>query len=202
LGLPKTVINRILKYRQNGGRFKVKADFKKIYGVDSMLWNAIHTRLELPDSIMRQGFTAGQRAAVASEIITVKTDLNVADSAALKKIYGIGNTLAGRIVRYRDRLGGFVSINQLYEVYRLDSNVVEEMRNRYFVTPDFEPRKLNINTESRGALATHPYISNQVAAAIVAYRFQHGKFESMADLRKVMPLDSITLRKLTPYLQF
>ena len=47
-------------------------------------------------------------------------ELNEADTLTLKKIPGIGSTFARRIVRYRELLGGYYTVEQLAEVYGID----------------------------------------------------------------------------------
>tara|TARA_B100001057_G_scaffold496377_1_gene597723 strand:- start:2366 stop:2641 length:276 start_codon:yes stop_codon:yes gene_type:complete len=61
----------------------------------------------------------------------VKKDLNQADISALKAVYGAGEKVSNRIVKYRKLLEGFSLMDQLYEVYRLDSTVVDEIRKKF-----------------------------------------------------------------------
>ncbi len=52
-------------------------------------------------------------------------DINTADTTALIALPGIGSKLAGRIVSFRDKLGGFNSVNQISEVYGLRDSVFQ-----------------------------------------------------------------------------
>ena len=118
----------------------------------------------------------------------------------MKRIYGIGEKLSVRIIRYRDALGGFVSMDQVHEIYALDSAVVHRLAIGSFIDSGFRPRKLNLNTAGEPELAAHPYLRKTVARSIVAYRFQHGEFKSLDDLRNIHTLESETIKKIVPYL--
>jgi competence protein ComEA len=199
-GIPRSLARRIIKYRQSGGRFFQKADLRKIYGFDQRLFDRIEPMLLVsgPPSTANVELKKAKGVAGVFEPI-VSLDINTADSAQLKSIYGVGNTLCGRILKFRNSLGGFVSLAQLKEVYRLDTSIVKALQERFHVAPHFRPIQIRINEADRDQLATHPYISARVAAAIVAYRFQHGHFTSFDDLRRIPALDTATLRKLRPY---
>lgn len=202
LGIPSIVSRRIDRYRIKGGKFKVRTDLSKMYGLDSILFTRLEPFIDLPKNIPKKEESlhrASARIVAAPEPLT-RFDLNTADSAALDAVKGIGPTLARRIVSYRDRLGGFVDPRQLYEVWGLDSAVVERALAISEISPSFEPRKININTITERDLAGHPYMKPKTARIIVTYRFQHGHFTSIADLEKINLIDSKTFHRIKPYL--
>ena len=127
--------------------------------------------------------------------------MNKADTAQLKKIHGIGDVLASRIVNFRDGLGGFIDPAQISEVYGLDSAVVHRLKRASYIEENFEPRKLNINTVDEKNLVSHPYIKRSFAKAILAYRFQHGNFKDVRDLTKVALIPAHEADRLIPYLK-
>jgi DNA uptake protein ComE-like DNA-binding protein len=124
----------------------------------------------------------------------------MADTIQLKTIFGIGERLSSRIVNYRRVLGGFVTPDQIREVYGLDSAVVERLLKASFIEEGFQPVRININKADEVTMAAHPYLSKPVATAIVTYRFQHGEFTGLDDLRKIHALDIKTIQKIAPYL--
>ncbi len=128
-------------------------------------------------------------------------DINTADTAALKKIYGVGAVLSARIVKYRDLLGGFTSKDQLSEVYGLDTEVVDRLDSMTYISEDFMPKQLSINELKAYELDDHPYLSKKIARAIDAYRHQHGKFESLESLYNLHLIDSTHLQRIAPYLK-
>jgi competence protein ComEA len=201
LGFPANLSARIARYREKGGRFRVKNDLLKIYGVDTTFYRSLYSYIQLPEKI--------ERNYIASNVTEKKTakkfeqfDLNLADTAQLKKIKGIGEKLSLRILHYRESLGGFTSMSQLNEVYGLDSTVVGRVIKSSFITENYALRRMNINKVMEKDLSAHPYISKSVAKAIVSYRFQHGEFTQVEELRNIPLLDATTIQKITPYLEF
>ena len=163
--------------------------------MDSVFYLSLIPFIELPERI-----TYPENEAVNTKKEIILFDLNNADTTLLQSIYGIGPVLSKRIVKYRESLGGFVSNDQLNEIYGLDSVVVNRIIKRSFLLDEFEPRKFNINTAEENELATHPYLSRKMAKAIVTYRFQHGKFQTIDDLQKIQVLEKKVFDKIYPYL--
>ena len=201
LGFREQLVKRIVNFRSKGGRFRIKKDLAKIYGLDSVQFARVEPYVNLPDAFTdHKPAYPRSKTSESKRLVHAATDINTADSSALKKVYGIGEKLAVRILKYRDALGGFISMDQLKEVYRLDSAVLKSLKRDFFVGPDFKPAKLNLNSAGRQDIATHPYLSSRAADAIVAYRFQHGEFRSIEDLRRIPAMDTTMLRKVLPYL--
>jgi DNA uptake protein ComE-like DNA-binding protein len=124
-----------------------------------------------------------------------------ADSITLQIVPGIGAATAGRIVKYRERLGGFHSKDQLTEVFGLKPDVIEAIW-EYFDFDSKITRKITINSIEMEDLAKHPYISYQEAKVIIAFRKQHGPFQSKEDLLKVKIFTKEWVNQISPYLQF
>lgn len=200
LGFPQNLVNRIDNYRSKKGRFVIKSDLIKIYGMDSSLYARLYPFIDLPIEKSTKAFQSISNEKKPLTASKEKFDLNLADTVQLIRIYGIGSKLSQRIIKYRNSLGGFISMNQLQEVYGLDTAVVAELNKKTFVSLDFKPNQLDINSATEKELATHPYISNKLAKAIAAYRFQHGNFTSLEDLTKIALVDEAFYTKIKPYL--
>lgn len=197
LGFSGRLSKGLQNYRAAGGSFRIKSDLKKLYGMDAAFYNNIYPFILLPEEIKSEGQPLKYTDAKKE---VEKFNLNEADTAQLQLVYGIGPVLARRIVKYRERLGGFVNTDQLNEVYGLDSVVVQRLVMNSFLSPDFTPNTKNINTADENALAAHPYFSKKIAQAIVMYRFQHGKYQTVDDLRKIQLMDERTINKILPYI--
>jgi competence protein ComEA len=210
LGLPHWLANRIVKYRKKGGSFRTKEDLRKIYGLSDSTFEQLMPYITIRNprpsetsaskaysNNLPPGSTAYKRDAKKPP---VRLDINQADSLELQVVRGIGPVLSGRIVRFRQKLGGFVSLNQLYEVWGLDSAVVETMQGQTFIQEEFRPANLNINSATVEELAQHPYISPSQARLLEAYRQQHGAFTSANDLLKIHTFNSDFVNKIAPYI--
>ena len=123
--------------------------------------------------------------------------LNSADTTVLQTVPGIGPYYARQIVRYGERLGGYVSVSQLDEIedFPLESK-------KYFVIKDSTPRKLNVNRLTLNELKRHPYINFYQARAITDYRRLHGPIRSLDELRLSKDFSSEAISRLSPYVEY
>jgi DNA uptake protein ComE-like DNA-binding protein len=128
-------------------------------------------------------------------------ELNAADSAQLTTVHGIGASFAIRIIRYRNRIGGFYNKKQLMEVYELDTTKYAEIKDQLTVDPS-AVIKVNINTISFASLRQSPYLSYKQASAIIEYRTQHGNYNSIDDIGNVAIITPDVLHKIEPYIKF
>ena len=126
-------------------------------------------------------------------------DINLADTGAFIALPGIGSRLAERIVKFREKLGGFYSIEQIGEVYGLADTVFQKNK-PLFQLSSRSFKKININTASLDELKAHPYIRFDIAKSIIAYREQHGAFTSIEDLKKLVLMTDAIYTKVYPYL--
>ena len=123
--------------------------------------------------------------------------LNTADTTALKTIPGIGPYFARKVMEYGERLGGYVSVDQLDEIedFPLDAK-------DYLVIENPSPRKLNVNQLSLNELRHHPYINFYQARAITDYRRLHGPIHSLDDLRLSKDFPQEAIARLKPYVEY
>lgn len=206
-GFPPRLAKRLINYRATGARFNKPKDLLKLYGFPNSLFAQVVDYIVItPLPILEQTIVQAKKSFIKPKIKAEKKlpifDLNLADTAIFQTIKGVGSKLSNRIVEYRTSLGGFVSKNQLYQIYRLDSSVVQKIIKSSIITTDFEPIKININQANKEQLAAHPYISWTEAKLIIAYRNQHGSFASIADLLKVYSINEDWVKINELYLSF
>ncbi len=195
-GLSQKQSASVLNYIKKGGKFRTKKDVLKIYGMDEKLYGILLPYISLPDSIVKER----SQYQIKEKRKYDPVDINVADSIQLEELKGIGPTLASRIVRYRDKLGGFVNDEQLREVYGVNDTLFRLIREQVIVK-DNNIRSVILNSDSFPVLAAHPYIGRKLAGMILNYRKQHKRFESADELRNLPLLTDEIFRKLAPYLK-
>jgi competence ComEA-like helix-hairpin-helix protein len=200
LGMPVKAVKSLLKYRSKGGRLRQPEDLLKIYSLPKSTAMALLPWVRIAPMPDNKTF-ANNRDSFAhrpAKPAPAAVDINLGDTTAFIALPGIGSRLAARIVNFRDKLGGFYSINQVAETFALPDSTFQKIRSR-LVLSSGPYRRLNINTATVEELKAHPYIKWNVANAIVQYRNQHGPYRSLQDLRNIALVDEQWLEKVLPY---
>ncbi|WP_256009279.1 ComEA family DNA-binding protein [Desertivirga xinjiangensis] len=200
LGLSDKQIRVINNYRSKGGRFYEKEDLKKIYSISLNDYLRLKPYINIPPKSYA-GAWEKKRTGFTGKKEMIMIELNSADSAQLESLKGIGPAFASRIVKYRDRVGGFYRKEQLMEVYGLDSSRFAGLKNQVTVNGQ-AIRKLNINAADFDDLKRYPFLKYKQINAIIQYRTQHGLYKSAADLKNVVLLNEDLINRLSPYLEF
>ena len=195
LGMNNRLIRTLLNYRLHGGRFHQKEDLNKLYGMSQGLYE----RLAPYVTIKEPSVVHAKSGSPISAIPNVPVDINMADSAALEKLHGIGPILAKRIVRYRTLLGGFYDTGQLNEVYGLSDSLILVIKPRFY-TDTTAIIRLNLNKASESELARHPYIGKYTARGIVRYRSKVQKINYLEELKINGLVSAENFERLKKYL--
>lgn len=128
-------------------------------------------------------------------------DINSADKKDWETLRGIGDYRSNRILRFREALGGFHSIDQVSETYDLPDSVFEQ--NRIFLELNTPHKKIKINSVPYDSLHLHPYITKQMAYFIVRHRQNEAPFHEMSQLYNIIAeKDHERLKKFEPYVDF
>jgi DNA uptake protein ComE-like DNA-binding protein len=138
-----------------------------------------------------------EKISFEKEIVVV--NINTADTLAFSKIPGIGFGYARRIIKYREQLGGFISFQQMKEVYKLPPEVIDDHLANFKIE-NTELSKININIVDVATLKMHPYITWNVANSIVQMRNVHGNFKQVIDIKKSDLINDDLFLKIAPYL--
>lgn len=203
LGLSAKTAATIQKYVSKGGSFKKADDLQKIWGLPKGFYERVAPYIRItaePVNVpFKQNYTAAPPYEKKGKIAIV--EVNSADTSALIALPGIGSKLALRITNFRDKLGGFYSVDQVKETYGVPDSTFQKIKAFLTVNSD-GVKKLNINTATKDDLKMHPYLKWNLANAIVEYRNQHGAFKSVSELKKIVSIDDATFNKIAPYLSF
>jgi len=146
--------------------------------------------------------TSQQLVKVVKTKQVLHLDINAADSSSLTMLPGIGDRLASRIVKYRNRLGGFVQVSQLLEVYGLQDSILDKITPLIFVEPSFSIDKIDINKIDYTLLTKHPYMTYSMAKIILAYRKAHGSINGVDEMYSIAGIPQEQLVKFLPYCMY
>lgn len=128
-------------------------------------------------------------------------DINRADSVQLLPLPGIGPVFAGRIIKYRELLGGFVHLDQLREVYGLPEETLELIRDQIIVDTG-AIRRICLDRASFRDLLRHPYLDFEEVTALMEYRDFSSDISTLGELLQNQLLPDSTLKRIGPYLDF
>lgn len=204
LGLPVHVVRNILKYRQKGGSFKTPESFSRIYGLEQDLFEQLKTYIRIVKPKVAESKKVDTVVLVKeSKVKAFKypegtlVDVNVADTTELKKIPGIGSGIAKAIVVYRNRLGGFYSLEQLAEIEYITPSLM-----KWFKLEEPLVRPLKINEVGLETLRAHPYLNFYQARIIVEHRRKKGSIKSLSQLSLYEEFTEKDLERLSAYFKF
>jgi DNA uptake protein ComE-like DNA-binding protein len=169
----------------------------KMDSLENAGWNRVETQYYLSSSQDTSKTNSRRR----NQPQLNKISFDEADSIVLQIVPGIGSATAGRIIKFRDAIGGMHASEQLLDVYGMSPEVMERVFEYFEFTPGIKA-KININTADIQTLAAHPYINYGSAKVIVAYRDQHGAYSTSDDLLKVRIFSQEWIDRIKPYLTY
>ena len=200
LGMSAEELDRLYQFRSQNKFINSIQEFQEITKVSDSLLEAISPFFKFPQW---EKSTQKLNANIKSERTNnVPENLNEATANDLRKVPGIGEVLSARIIKFRNGLGGFLTNEQLYDVYGLDSSVAVRTLKKFQVIKAPKVEKININTASVEELANLVYIPYHVAENIVSYREENGMFSSLNELFNVSEFPINKIERLELYLSY
>jgi len=211
MGFGKFLASNIVKYRDKGGRFKAGKDLARIYGMEEAFYKRLLPYIYIPsneksylNSSVKDQLSRIQPATLVDDDLSkprkkVFLGINTADSVQLLQVKGIGPYYAGAIIRYRNRLGGFVDKKQLLELYNVDSTKYNMWKDQLFLDT-VKIRKIHINTADFRTILKHPYLDYEATKYIVNKRGHLGQFAALYELKDQEKFPDVLYNKLLPYL--
>lgn len=206
LGLQPWQVRNIYKYRAKGGVYRKPTDFARLYGLTVKQYKALEPYIRISsDYLPASTLVKEEEEEVVRDTVKypvkISNDeyvvLNRADTAQLKRVPGIGSWYARQIVRYGNRLGGYVDVGQLAEIEGFPEEALQ-----YFAVEQPSVTRLNLNRLTLNEMSRHPYIGFYRAKAIIDYRRLYGKLNSLDDLKLNKHFTPEAIEKLKPYVMF
>lgn len=205
LGFKPWQAKNMVKYRAAGGKYRKPEDLKKLYGMTDSMFQAltpyIYIAREEVDSVAVDSLRKDSLPRWKEENKDTILNLRTADTVELKMIHGIGSYRARQIVRYREQLGGFVSVEQVLEAKGLE-NVDADSLLAHFWIDSVKIEPMNVNSVGVQRLSRHPYLRFEQAQAIYELRRKKIRLDSIQQLQQIECISAETLEKIAPYLNF
>ena len=205
LGFKPWQAKNMVKYRAAGGKYRKPEDLKKLYGMTDSMYQAltpyIYIAREEVDSVAVDSLRKDSLPRWEEENKDTILNLRTADTVELKMIHGIGSYRARQIVRYREQLGGFVSVEQVLEAKGME-NVDADSLLAHFWIDSVKIEAMNVNSVGVQRLSRHPYLRFEQAQAIYELRRKKIRLDSIQQLQQIECISAETLEKIAPYLNF
>ena len=207
LGLAPWQVRSIYRYRAKGGIYRQPRDFARLYGLTAGQYRRLEPYIRISDDYRpaAEAYPTEPHPAYVRDTLKYPlklkpgqhVSLNTADTALLKRVPGIGSGFARAIVRYRERLGGFYSAEQLREIDNFPPSALP-----YFTADASRCRRLDVNHLTLNQLRRHPYIGFYRAKTITDHRRLHGPLRGLDDLRLYRDFPPEAIERLSHYLKF
>ena len=203
LGFREKTAGTFIKYRDRGFKFKQKEDLKKIYGVSDYLYNILEPYILI--DLKSNTITIENKNEIGAKQFTEKksfskkvVELNNSDSLELLDLKGIGPSYAKRILKYRSMMGGFVTVEQLKEVYGFTDELYADIKPFVKVNAELI-KKININGDDFKTINKHPYLSYELTKQIFNFK---RKTPITKDNFKEVLNDDVVYTKVLAYINF
>lgn len=199
LGFSEKQAAAFIRFRSKGFAFRKTEDLKKPYVVSDYLYQRLapYVKIAAVDPAPPR-IENNKPFVVEPKPVQLNIELNTADSTELTLLPGIGPVLARRILKYRDLLGGFASVNQLREVFGISEELAVRLQNLVSVDPGIL-KKLHINSDEFKRLSRHPYLGFELTKRIFSERRKNPL--TAQDLETLLP-DPAAYERLIPYVDF
>lgn len=208
LGMSVGEIDRLHTFRETDAYVNSAEEFQKVTEVSDSLLQTMSPFFKFPEWTQKRRQSSGTSRQDLSKRKTFPPlkeaakvmDINLATVEDLKGINGIGEKLSTRIIKFRDRLGGFMSAEQLYDVYGLEADVAERALQKFKVLKRPNIALIKINKASAYQISKLIYIKHNVADKIVMHRENNGSFTSFSELTLIDGFPSEKLDRISLYL--
>lgn len=206
LGMSVDEIDRLLSFRKSNQYVNSAQDFQRVTKVSDSLLAVIAPYFKFPEWVSNKKSTKAfvnypNKSFIKSDKIVIK-DINTATQEDFMKINGIGQGYSERIIIFRERLGGFVSMHQMEDVWGLPPEVITKLNVSFKIESQIAPEKLDINNATINEIAKFPYFNYVMAKEIVKSRSMNGDFKTATDLTKIKGLSIEKANIIALYLTF
>ena len=193
IGLTDRQIRNIMNYKAKGGKFYSKSDLAKLYTISEEEYAQLEPFIVLPEvtrsatgksTPKKQEEQEEEEPKPAKKAIPI-VDLNTVDSITLVELPQIGGYMASRILEFREKLGGFVDMEQLHDVKGMDEARFATIQ-PYIKIGDTEMRKIDVNRADFKTLVHHPYLSYEQVKRIFNQREKRGMIKNWAQLEALL----------------
>ncbi len=197
MGISKYASKNWIKYMDMGGQFRSIEQIKSIYGLTDESFNRIVDYVDIPEFKKPSEKYPSKLLNYPNQV-----DVNLAGEQDWKELRGIGDVLSKRIVKFRNSLGGFHSIEQVALVYGIEDSLFQSIKPLLILSNAQSLEKIKINQISEDSLKKHPFFTWKQAKLCIAYRNQHGAFLDFQAFKNLRFFKAKDFNRIKPYLSY
>ncbi len=206
LGMSVAEIDRLFAFRKQNKYVNSAKEFQAVTKVSDSLLNAISPYFKFPDWVNTKKefkeYTKYDNTAFAKKEKKAIIDINQATQEDFIAIYGIGEATSLRILKFKESLGGFVSMEQMKDIWGLSPEVIDNLNTHFKVSELPKLKKIDINNASIKELSEFPYFKYPISKNIVTYRSMNGDLKNIDDLTKIKGMSIDKANIIVLYLDF
>jgi len=205
LGMSVEEIDRLLAFRKTNRYVNSAEEFQQVTLVSDSLLKTMSPYFKFPDWVKKKKskqFDDYSKSNFEKKPKIVVMDINEATQEDLIKVYGIGPALSERILKEKEKLGAFMSMEQMEYIWGLSPEVVENLNKHFTIKVIPNIKKVNINTASVKELGLFPYFRYTLAKEIVIYRSMNGGIKTAEDLKKIKGFPVEKVNVIEKYLEY
>lgn len=190
--------NELLSFGWNEAMIDTLKNFTQNYWIKERFYTSRIKNWNV-DSVLRLNNLLVPKKAKIDKNYLFVLEINSADTSEWMLLKGIGPVLSRRIVAYRNKLGGFITPDQLMEVYGISPLLIDNIK-PYLTVDSLKLSKLDINRASIRQLRDHPYMGFYKAQALIEERRKRGRFNCATELLELPLFNDSGWEKLKHYL--
>ena len=194
LGIPHQALDSLYAFRSRGGVLYNFEQFRQVSGLPDSIIQRLSPYLAFPTYGKRSGGNPKAQDSAGK-------DLNAVSASELQSVSGIGPVLSGRIIKFRDALGGFLDPSQLFDVYGLRPEVARRVMKAFPLESIPSAKRVSVNKGTVEELASLLYLTPEMAEAIVARRDSLGPYQSLEELRQIKSIPKTKIDRIALYLE-
>lgn len=208
LGLSVEEIDRLHKFREQDKYVNSAIEFQQVTKVSNEVLNKISPHFKFPDWVNKKNNSnynytnQSEYKKYPEKKVITKKDINSASKEEIMEVFGIGDKISDIILNEKAKFGAFASIEQLSFVWGVTSETYEDIQKRFFIGPNPEIKKIDVNNLPIKELSKFPYFNYYIAKNIVTYRSMNGDFQNIEDLTKIKEFPVEKIKIIALYLEF
>ena len=208
LGMSVEEIDRLFAFRKMNKYVNSAKEFQAVTGISDSLLVTMAPYFKFPDWVNKKKlsklvvFSNTNQEHFSKKTNIVVKDINQATQEDLIRIYGIGQAISIRILKFKESLGGFVSMEQMNDVWGLSPEVVQQLKTNFKISALPNLKKIDVNNATIKELEQFPYFKYNLAREIVIYRSMNGDIKNVGDLTKIKGMSNENANIIALYLDF